>query len=200
MEGATDPAVPKTMKGPAAPTESERTAYEMTHLPPAAWCETCISARGIESPHVRLSPLERDEKLVIAMDFAARKARADDGEAEDDLGDITGNRRFEHWMQASDSVRDIRSHRLPCRLSGRLREELVCRKARNPRTWRWWRKVKAKMPDTVVVKSTPRHSSASNGLAEQELGNLVMHGLDTLDCVSRECTWSGWHHTVQGSV
>ena len=37
------------MKGPDAPTESERTAQEITHLPPAPWCQTCVLGRGIES-------------------------------------------------------------------------------------------------------------------------------------------------------
>ena len=34
-------------------------------------------------------------------------------------------------------------------------------------------KVQAKMPDTVVVESTPRHSSASNGLAQRQPGHLA---------------------------
>ena len=54
LERAIDPTEPKTMKGPDVPTESERTAHEITHLPPAPWCETCILGRGIEAPHVRL--------------------------------------------------------------------------------------------------------------------------------------------------
>ena len=31
-------------------------------------------------------------------------------------------------MRASDSVRNKRSHRLPCNLSGKLRQKPVCRK------------------------------------------------------------------------
>ena len=34
--------VPKTLKGPAAPTESERIAHEITHLPPEPCRETCV--------------------------------------------------------------------------------------------------------------------------------------------------------------
>ena len=83
-----DPAVPKTMLGPDAPTESERTAHEITHFPLVLRCETCVLGLGIESHHVRLIPLERDERPIIAMGFAARKARADDGGADDDLGTI----------------------------------------------------------------------------------------------------------------
>ena len=38
------------------PTESEHSAREITHLPPAPWCETCVLGRGIETTHVRLTP------------------------------------------------------------------------------------------------------------------------------------------------
>ena len=64
---------PKTTKGPHAATESERTAREITPLSPA-WCESCTLGRGIEARHVRLTPLERDERPIVAMDFAVRKA------------------------------------------------------------------------------------------------------------------------------
>ena len=51
------------------------------NLPLAPWCETCVLGHGIEALHVRLTtPLEGDEKPIIAVDFAVRKARADDGE------------------------------------------------------------------------------------------------------------------------
>ena len=59
------------------------------------------------------------------MDFAMRKARADDGGVDDDM-DISGNRRLEHWMHVSHSVRDYKSHGLPCKLSDRLRENFIC--------------------------------------------------------------------------
>ena len=87
-------------------------------------------------------------------------------------------------------------------------------------------KVKAKMPDRVVVETSPRHSSASNGLEEranrtmgEQLGNLRY---DTQNrCKTRITpyaviwpwivsyagflcheirTWSGWHHAVPGSA
>ena len=70
-DATVDPTVPKTMKGTDAPTESERTADDVTHLPPGSWCETC---------------LERGERPIIAVDLAVREARADDGGADDDLG------------------------------------------------------------------------------------------------------------------
>ena len=78
--------MPKSLKGHDAPTESESIAHEIRHLRPAPWCETCRMGRRIEARHVRPTPLERDERLVTAMDCAVRNARADDGKADDDLG------------------------------------------------------------------------------------------------------------------
>ena len=57
------------------------------------------------------------------MDLAVRRVQTDDGGADDDLVDVSGNRRLEHWMHAS--VRDRRNHRLPCKLT-QLSEQL-CR-------------------------------------------------------------------------
>ena len=76
-------------------------------------------------------------------------------------------------------------------------------------------KVKAKMPDTVVVGSAPRHSSARNGLPRTlrydtqgrgkngsyaKLGMLAMNG-EIFGILCHEIrTRSGWHHTLQGRV
>ena len=46
-------------------------------------------------------------------------------------------------------------------------------------------KVKAKMPDRVVVESTPRHSSASNGFAERAI-RIIGEQLRTLRCDTGE--------------
>ena len=58
------------------------------------------------------------------MDLELRKARADDGGADDDLGDI--------FWQSSTRAPDVcerQRQRSPCKLSGRLREKPVCWKA-----------------------------------------------------------------------
>ena len=71
-----------------------------------------------------------------------------------------------------------RSHRLPGKLSGRPREKTCllgssdCVATKNPQSWRWQKKVKAKMPDWAVVETCPRHSSASNGLAERSIRTI----------------------------
>ena len=107
------------MKGDA-PTDSERTAYEITHLQhsgarPAHWD---VTANHFTSDSVGTSPAP-----IIAMDIAMRRARADDAEVDDDLRTFLAI--VEHSMNASDSVRDKKSHRLHCKLSGRLLEKPV---------------------------------------------------------------------------
>ena len=55
---------------------------------------------------------------------------------------------------------------------GRQRGKLVCWKvqtALRPRSWQLRKKANAKIPDTLVVESTPRHSSASNGFTERPI-------------------------------
>ena len=73
LESTIDPTVPETLKGLDVPTESERTAHESTRPPPASRCETCTLGRGIDAPHVRLTPLGLDERHIIAVDFGVRR-------------------------------------------------------------------------------------------------------------------------------
>ena len=75
------PTVPRTLKGPDAPTESERTAHEITHLPPTPkWSTTCVLGRGMETPHVRHTTSERDERPFIAIEIRSEKAPSRGGE------------------------------------------------------------------------------------------------------------------------
>ena len=128
LESAVGATVPKTLEGPDAPTESERIAHEVTHLPPAPWSEIFVFGRGIEASHVRLTPSERDERPIIAMDFAVRNARAEDGGVDDDLGTFVAIVHSSTGSMRAISAESNRSNRLCWKLSDRLREELVCRK------------------------------------------------------------------------
>ena len=38
---------------PATPTEAERRAHAIAHLPYRGWCEHCVSEKGVEEPHFR---------------------------------------------------------------------------------------------------------------------------------------------------
>ena len=102
------------------------------------------------------------------------QAGADDGGAHADLERyMSGNRRLQHWMHASDSARDKRSHGQPCKLRGRLREKPVCSKVQTALQRRTLDHGSDGESDTIVLESTPRHSSASNGLAERAIGEQL---------------------------
>ena len=133
-------------------------------MKPAHW------GRGVEAPHVRLTSLERDERPVKAMDFAARKAQADDGRADDDLGTFLAivdsstsclRTMASETIGATDhlasSVADFVKNLFVVRLRLRSDNEASIMA------------VAEKMPDRVVVDTSPRHSSASNGLAERSI-------------------------------
>ena len=106
------------------------------------------------------------------MDLELRKARADDGGADDDLGDISGNRRLEHRMYASDSVRDHLASSAADFVKNLFVGKLRLRCDNDPSIWAAAETVKA-VTDTIVVESTPRHSSASNGLAQRTIWTLA---------------------------
>ena len=84
-----------------------------------------------------------------------RKFWADD-EADDDLETCLAVVDWSTGRLRSMASETKMSHRLPCKLSGRLRGD------HEPSIMALAVKVKAKLPDTVVVRITPRHSSASN--------------------------------------
>ena len=76
LESAIDPTVPKTMKGPDAPTESERTAHEITHLPASTVVRDLHSGTW-HRKHLPSDSLRWNDTRgpSIAIDFAVRKAR-----------------------------------------------------------------------------------------------------------------------------
>ena len=138
--------------------------------------------------------------------------------------------RLEYWLHASDSITEKSSRRLPCKLTGRLREKLVCcevQAALRQRTLDHGggRESESEQErDRVVVETSPRHSSASNGLAERAIWTLgerlrtlpydtpnrykTRITADSIICswmvryawiLCHEIrTWSRWHHTSSG--
>ena len=159
--------VPKTLKGPDAPTESERTAHYITH-PPKPWCETRTSGRGNEAPHVR-PPLERDERPSVAVDFAARMVRADHRETDDHLGTFLAmDDSRTGCMRATASETRGGTDRLASSVADFVKNLFVgrfrLRCDNEPSIMAVAEKVKAKMPDTAVVArdEDPRDGSEYN--------------------------------------
>ena len=70
---------------PQGPTRQEREAHELTHLPPAAWCEQCIMGRGPVAPHRVVDWHSRAlGPALVQFDFGYMKS---DGTQSKDAGD-----------------------------------------------------------------------------------------------------------------
>ena len=101
--------------------------------------------RGVKLAHwdVASKHPERDERL-IGMDFAVRKPEPTMVKPMTIWRHFW--RRLEYQLCASDSTRDRRSDRLPCKLSGRFRKQCACCEVQialrqmNLRSWQWQRK------------------------------------------------------------
>ena len=173
----TDPSVPRTMRSPGAPSDAERLAHELTHLPAAAWCEWCQLGRGVSDPHTRVPHEERDARPMISIDFAVRKAEGPQGDVHEDLGTFlamvdqqTGCVRAasadskgatEYLGSAvADFARSLFMGKFRLRSDGEPAVVAVCNK------------VKEKLADTVILETTPRHSSGSNGQAERAIRSI----------------------------
>eukprot|EP00972_Heterocapsa_arctica_P092835 13691567-Heterocapsa_arctica.AAC.1 len=48
--------VPKLPPQVPAPTDVERARHELSHVPYAAWCGTCVEGRGRDEPHRSAEP------------------------------------------------------------------------------------------------------------------------------------------------
>ena len=58
------------IRRPGEPTKAQREAHELSHQPPEDWCEFCVRARCVESPHRTAHPDERTGGVpVVAMDL-----------------------------------------------------------------------------------------------------------------------------------
>ena len=54
---------------PATPTEAERRAHAVAHLPYRGWCEHCVSGKGVEEPHFRQDAGASMER-VVQIDYS----------------------------------------------------------------------------------------------------------------------------------
>ena len=63
---------PRILPGPEAPSDLEREMRNLTHLPPARWCEWCVLGRAVEPPHLRANKADDEKHAVplISMAFA----------------------------------------------------------------------------------------------------------------------------------
>ena len=58
------------LKEQKQPKPEEVAVHNLTHLPYASWCPTCVACKGKESPHLRENPgKERSSRPTFCMDF-----------------------------------------------------------------------------------------------------------------------------------
>jgi len=73
-----------TLVVPKSPTREERELHDLTHCPPAAWCEECILGGGQSKPHDSVLADERSPQPLVLFDFGTTKAQGGDGKSVDD--------------------------------------------------------------------------------------------------------------------
>ena len=54
-------AVPRGVAVPETPSDKDREAHELTHLPTQPWCSVCVRAQGVDERHLRRPAGERAE-------------------------------------------------------------------------------------------------------------------------------------------
>ena len=79
-------AVPRGVAVPVTPSDKDREAHELTHLPTQPWCSVCVRAKGVDERHLRRPAGERaeaqgvDHMPVIQFDYAYLSSVNEKGE------------------------------------------------------------------------------------------------------------------------
>ena len=75
MRGEVTPAPVRSPPQPGEPTEAERLAHYLTHLPPAKWCKFCMMGRAQQDPHRSVSWEARSVEFpLVQFDFCYFKS------------------------------------------------------------------------------------------------------------------------------
>ena len=59
----------KPKRSPNLPTEEERRAHEVSHVPYRSWCPACVAGRGRSDRHAVSTEAEEHTKPVVSMDY-----------------------------------------------------------------------------------------------------------------------------------
>ena len=84
MEEDAVPQEPSVIQAPKEPTQAEKEKHNVTHLPFAPWCPTCVAAKTTTPPHKKQDPKEREQthteetKHVIQIDYTFLKVNLED--------------------------------------------------------------------------------------------------------------------------
>ena len=61
---------PKGVAVPETPSDKDREAHELTHLPTQPWCSVCVRPRGVDERHLRRPAGERAEAQGVGGSHA----------------------------------------------------------------------------------------------------------------------------------
>ena len=76
--------MPTELKLPDPPGEVEKRLHELTHLPYAAWCESCVRGRGRSDPHHQLTEVVREKPCPqVCLDWFDVAGSNQDGERDE---------------------------------------------------------------------------------------------------------------------
>ena len=158
------------------PSEEEVRRHQLTHLPYAAWCRTCIAAKARDRPHRQGGGGDREGVPVVELDYAylavaescARAtvlvaATKDSGYAMARVVQVKGR-------GDATAVQAVLRFLLEAGIAGPVRlrsdqEASICA---------FCQEVAAKRaPSSTIVESTPVGSSSSLGCGERMIGAIV---------------------------
>ena len=79
---------PMELAGPEPPSQVERELHELTHLPYAPWCESCVRGRGKDVPHRRVEPPERRLLPMVCLDWFVATSSDEEGRKSEGTTDV----------------------------------------------------------------------------------------------------------------
>ena len=76
------------MVGPEPPSQVERELHELTHLPYAPWCESCVRGRGKDLPHRKVEPPEKRLLPMVCLDWFVAASSDEAGRKSEGTTDV----------------------------------------------------------------------------------------------------------------
>ena len=169
------------LAGPEPPSQVERELHELTHLPYAPWCESCVRGRGKDVPHRRSEPPERRLLPMVCLDWFVATSSDEEGRKSEGTTDVLlmtdaetgyvaaipakskGAESHPHLVDMAEKFLTLMRHqKVKLRSDGEPAIKLLVQKIKE----RWSQK------HTTLVEETPLYSlysSASNGRAERAI-------------------------------
>ena len=155
---------------PVEPLSEERERHNVSHLPPQPWCEHCVRGRAPEGDHKRVTFEQADKELpVIAFDFAflktsqgSERTTVADAYATQLVAVDVGSGMIRVIPAPGKNVSDYLVTGLRKFVESTFHKKVRLRCDNEPAAIIIAERVKALLPDVVVLENTPRHDHAAN--------------------------------------